>query len=263
MEGQPNNLIVHSPNSPTSEPLPQEVYECPLSSTTIAWRTHFSSIQASLSRSLFTLGDTLGTGTFGRVRLVHYNPAQAMAAVRAAGGIVEEHAHPTAAASSSLSPQGAISPQLLATPLSPTNRSNSVIVTSSSHGHASGSSGAVANPPGPRYFALKMLKKSEILRLKQVEHIKAEKAILSRIAHPYIISLYSTFQDEHSLFMTMEYIGGGELFSQLRKVGRFSNDTARSEQRDTHAHATHTHAEVEMRWICVWSVLVTGAWSIL
>jgi serine/threonine protein kinase len=229
IEGQPNNLIVHSPNSPTSEPIPQEVYECPLSATTIAWRTHFSSIQASLSRSLFTLGDTLGTGTFGRVRLVHYNPAQAIATIRAAGGHVGEHAQTSASASSSLSPQGAISPQLLAVPMSPTNRSSSVIVTSTSHshGHHGGAAGAQTSTPGPRYFALKMLKKSEILRLKQVEHIKAEKSILSRIAHPYIISLYSTFQDEHSLYMAMEFISGGELFSQLRKVGRFSNDTAR------------------------------------
>jgi serine/threonine protein kinase len=74
---------------------------------------------------------------------------------------------------------------------------------SPSHAAASSSSGVVASSanPTPRYFALKMLKKSEIIRLKQVEHIKAEKAILSRIAHPYIISLYATFQDEQSLFM--------------------------------------------------------------
>jgi len=72
-----------------------------------------------------------------------------------------------------------------------------------------------------------MLKKSEIVRLKQVEHIKAEKAILSRIAHPFIISLYSSFQDTQCVYMTMEYVIGGELFSQLRKCGRFSNDTAR------------------------------------
>jgi serine/threonine protein kinase len=72
-----------------------------------------------------------------------------------------------------------------------------------------------------------MLKKTEIIRLKQVEHIKAEKSILSRINHPFIVNLYTAFQDEKNLFMLMEYIIGGELFSQLRKVGRFSNDTSR------------------------------------
>jgi serine/threonine protein kinase len=77
------------------------------------------------------------------------------------------------------------------------------------------------------WFALKMLKKSEIIRLKQVEHIKAEKAILLQIAHPFIVNMYSAFQDEKFLYMLMEYVIGGELFSQLRKVGRFSNETAR------------------------------------
>ena len=38
-------------------------------------------------------------------------------------------------------------------------------------------------------YALKMLKKSEIIRLNQVDHVKTEKEILSRIKHPYIIDL--------------------------------------------------------------------------
>jgi hypothetical protein len=134
----------------------------------------------ALSRSIFTLGDTLGTGTFGRVRIVTYT-------------------HPSPAASST-----AVAVSAVPVP-----------------------AGAVSSSGKPMYFALKMLKKSEIIRLKQVEHIKAEKAILSRIAHPFIVNLYSAFQDERNLYMTMEYVIGGELFSQLRKVGRFSNDTAR------------------------------------
>jgi serine/threonine protein kinase len=41
------------------------------------------------------------------------------------------------------------------------------------------------------------------------------------------VNLYASFQDEKSLYMLMEYVIGGELFSQLRKVGRFSNDHSR------------------------------------
>ena len=39
------------------------------------------------------------------------------------------------------------------------------------------------------YVALKMLKKIEILRLKQVDHIISENTILSNINHPFLVSL--------------------------------------------------------------------------
>lgn len=38
-------------------------------------------------------------------------------------------------------------------------------------------------------YALKMLKKTEIIRLNQVEHIKSEKNILKLIKHPFIVNL--------------------------------------------------------------------------
>lgn len=47
----------------------------------------------------------------------------------------------------------------------------------------------VKNQPHLPPFALKMLKKTVIIKLKQVEHIKSEKNILERIRHPFIINL--------------------------------------------------------------------------
>ena len=38
-------------------------------------------------------------------------------------------------------------------------------------------------------FALKIMKKSEVVRLKQVEHIKNEKEILTEVNHPFIVVL--------------------------------------------------------------------------
>merc|ERR1740138_1712545 len=75
-------------------------------------------------------------------------------------------------------------------------------------------------------FALKILKKSEVIRLKQVEHVKAEKEILMSIAHPFIVNLLTVFQDEKRLCMLLEYVNGGELFSYLRKEGRLPNEHA-------------------------------------
>ncbi|KAI9593253.1 kinase-like domain-containing protein [Syncephalis fuscata] len=75
-----------------------------------------------------------------------------------------------------------------------------------------------------QYFAMKVLKKVEVVRLKQVEHINSEKDILSCVRHPFIVNLFATFQDSTNLYMLMEYVIGGELFSHLRRAGRFTNE---------------------------------------
>ncbi|EGR29799.1 hypothetical protein IMG5_148270 [Ichthyophthirius multifiliis] len=75
-----------------------------------------------------------------------------------------------------------------------------------------------------QFYALKMLKKTEIVRLVQVEHINSEKNILSSIKFPFIVDMTSTFQDEKYIYMLFEYVQGGELFTRLRKEGRFAND---------------------------------------
>ncbi|KAF9971240.1 hypothetical protein BGZ73_005842 [Actinomortierella ambigua] len=77
------------------------------------------------------------------------------------------------------------------------------------------------------YYAMKVLKKSEVVRLKQVEHINSEKLILSQVHFPFIVNLFTTFQDDRNLYMLLEYVIGGELFSHLRKAGRFTNDMTR------------------------------------
>lgn len=76
------------------------------------------------------------------------------------------------------------------------------------------------------FYALKVLKKLEVVRLKQVEHVKSEKQILSSIVFPFIVRLFKTFQDETNLYMLMEYAVGGEVFGHLRRAGRFSEETA-------------------------------------
>ena len=80
-------------------------------------------------------------------------------------------------------------------------------------------------------FALKIMKKSEVVRLKQVEHIKNEKEILSEVNHPFIVTLYCAFQDERNLYMLLEFIIGGELFTHLRKAGSSPTTTRGSTRR--------------------------------
>jgi serine/threonine protein kinase len=76
------------------------------------------------------------------------------------------------------------------------------------------------------YYALKILKKSEVIYLKQVDHVKTEKKILEEIEHPFIVNLFGAFQDDKNLYLLLQYVIGGEFFSHLRKAGRFPNLTS-------------------------------------
>lgn len=62
-------------------------------------------------------------------------------------------------------------------------------------------------------YALKMLSKREILLHHQVDGVVREKNIMSSIDHPFVVNLINTFQDESHLYMLIELVQGGELFS--------------------------------------------------
>lgn len=78
-----------------------------------------------------------------------------------------------------------------------------------------------------RFYALKALKKHTVVKLKQVEHTNDERRMLSIVSHPFLIRMWGTFQDSQHVFMVMDYIEGGELFSLLRKSQRFPNPVAK------------------------------------
>ena len=75
-------------------------------------------------------------------------------------------------------------------------------------------------------LALKRLKKSAIIKLKQIDHVKSEKNVLSIIDHPFIVNLKGYFQTPSHIYMLLDYACGGELFTLLRREGRFANDVA-------------------------------------
>ena len=53
--------------------------------------------------------------------------------------------------------------------------------------------------------------------MKQVEHTNDERRMLQQVKHPFLITLWGTFQDSKNLYMVMDFVEGGELFSLLRK----------------------------------------------
>ncbi len=78
-----------------------------------------------------------------------------------------------------------------------------------------------------KYYALKILKKAEIIKLKQIDHILSEISILNMIDHPFIVEMDGITQDPRYLYIVLEYIPGGELFTYLRTVQNLKNEDAR------------------------------------
>lgn len=70
-----------------------------------------------------------------------------------------------------------------------------------------------------RFYAIKVLKKAQVVKMKQVEHTNDERKMLGEVKHPFLITLWGTFQDSRNLYMVMDFVEGGELFSLLRKSG--------------------------------------------
>ncbi|RLL98578.1 cAMP-dependent protein kinase catalytic subunit, partial [Aspergillus turcosus] len=78
-----------------------------------------------------------------------------------------------------------------------------------------------------RFYAIKVLKKAQVVKMKQVEHTNDERRMLNRVRHPFLITLWGTWQDARNLYMVMDFVEGGELFSLLRKSQRFPNPVAK------------------------------------
>jgi protein kinase A len=68
-----------------------------------------------------------------------------------------------------------------------------------------------------RFYAIKVLKKAQVVKMKQIEHTNDERSMLNRVRHPFLITLWGTWQDSRNLYMVMDFVEGGELFSLLRK----------------------------------------------
>ena len=68
-----------------------------------------------------------------------------------------------------------------------------------------------------RFYAVKVLKKQQVVKMKQVEHTNDERRMLQEVKHPFLITLWGTFQDSKNLYLVMDFVEGGELFSLLRK----------------------------------------------
>ncbi|XP_052205816.1 probable serine/threonine protein kinase IRE [Diospyros lotus] len=76
-------------------------------------------------------------------------------------------------------------------------------------------------------FAIKVLKKADMIRKNAVESILAERNILISVRNPFVVRFFYSFTCRENLYLVMEYLNGGDLYSMLRNLGCLDEDMAR------------------------------------
>lgn len=67
-----------------------------------------------------------------------------------------------------------------------------------------------------KLYAMKVLKKAT-LKVRDRVRTKMERNILAQISHPFIVRLHYAFQTEGKLYLILDFLRGGDLFTRLSK----------------------------------------------
>jgi p70 ribosomal S6 kinase len=92
-------------------------------------------------------------------------------------------------------------------------------------------------------YAMKVLRKDFIIKSGAVENIIAEREILRKIRHPFLVSLHYAFQTEEKLYLVMDFANGGQLFEHLKKEAVFLEDHARIYMAELVLAIEHLHKQ--------------------
>eukprot|EP00924_Labyrinthula_sp_SR-Ha-C_P003562 maker-scaffold_53-snap-gene-1.1-mRNA-1 protein AED:0.07 eAED:0.07 QI:0/1/0.5/1/1/1/2/172/868 len=87
----------------------------------------------------------------------------------------------------------------------------------------------VLHEPTNQTYALKILQKQQIVQYRQQENVMNEKLVMQQSSHPFILKLYQTYKDKNCLYMLIELVQGGELFTLLhnQRARNLSNAQSR------------------------------------
>lgn len=91
-------------------------------------------------------------------------------------------------------------------------------------------------------YAMKVMRKDKIMEKDHAAYMKAERDILTKVDHPFIVQLRYSFQTKYRLYLVLDFVNGGHLFFQLYNHGLFREDLARIYAAEIVSAVSHLHA---------------------
>ncbi|KAK7287087.1 hypothetical protein RIF29_00119 [Crotalaria pallida] len=91
-------------------------------------------------------------------------------------------------------------------------------------------------------YAMKVMRKDKIMEKNHAEYMKAERDILTKIEHPFVVQLRYSFQTKYRLYLVLDFVNGGHLFFQLYHQGLFREDLARIYAAEIVSAVSHLHS---------------------
>ena len=74
---------------------------------------------------------------------------------------------------------------------------------------------------GNKFYAIKVMDKKKLVRYKQIDHTLNERRVLFSLQHPNTVRYNFSFKDNSFIYLSLEYVTGGDLFTYLRQTGKF------------------------------------------
>lgn len=92
-------------------------------------------------------------------------------------------------------------------------------------------------------FAVKVMRKADLIRKNMVQSARNERNILAMADNPFVVRFFYSFTSRDNLYIVMEYAPGGDLASLLRALGALEEDTARQYAAEVALALEYCHAQ--------------------
>ena len=90
-------------------------------------------------------------------------------------------------------------------------------------------------------YAMKVLRKSEMVEKEQVAHVRAERDILVEADHQWVVKMFYSFQDPANLYLVMEFLPGGDMMTLLMKKDILTEEAAQFYMTETAIAIDYIH----------------------